>query len=69
MNDNGIVCICGCIAAVVIAGVCTGHDGYLLLTGIGILAGLAGWQGKTEYIKFMDKSINTTPKRLGKKAN
>jgi len=53
MNDNGVVCIGGCITAVVIAGLLTGHDGYLLLTGIGILGGLAGWQGKSTYIRFM----------------
>lgn len=51
MKDNGVVCIAACIAATVIAGVFTGHDGYLLLSGIGIMAGLAGWQGQKEYQK------------------
>jgi len=36
---------------VVIAGVMTGHDGYLLLTGIGILGGLVGWQGNKNWEK------------------
>jgi len=38
--------IAGCITVVVVAGVCTGHDGYLLLTGIGALGALLGWGGK-----------------------
>lgn len=32
-----------CVAAVVIAGVLTGHDGYLLLGGVAALSGLGGY--------------------------
>lgn len=32
-----------CVAAVVIAGVLTGHDGYLLLLGVSTLSGLGGF--------------------------
>lgn len=43
---NELPIIAGCITIVVVAGALTGHDGYLLLTGVGALAGLLGWGAK-----------------------
>ena len=38
--------IVAALVAVVIAGVLEGHDGWLIVTAVGILGGLLGWNGQ-----------------------